>query len=104
MLVSTWIGFFAALRRLRRIVNLVVEHHRLVGGEDVREIRNQFRPIADQRILRFLLRRGDALAGQHHGTHLERGLPQVGNREVGFKRAQLAILVFPHHELQMIFA
>ena len=93
-----------ALGRLGRIVNLVVEHHRLIGGEDVRNIRNQFRPVADQGILRLLLGRGDALAGQHHGTHLERSLAQVRNRKVGFKRTQFAILIFAHHELQMILA
>ena len=76
----------------------------LVGCEHVGDIGNKFAAVAHQRVLALLTGIFLALAGQHHGTHLEWDLLDVRNGEFGFKRADLSAFILPHHKLEVILA
>ena len=84
-----------------RRVDFVEQIKVLVPAEDVADVRHVFLPSAYQRAL-FLARL--AHRRQHDGTHFQRRLLHLRQRDLGLEGAHLPGLVFAHDKFQAVLS
>jgi len=71
----------------------------------MRNVRNQFHLVPDERIRPGLLARNrSAQAAQHYRAHFQRSLAKVGNLHVRLEGTNSPRLILPNDEFQMVAA